>query len=128
MNFELRTLKADDMFLMFSIMSKIGFNDLKETLTPEKMKEITSTFKQGENGEDMSTFLGFNIIFTTVEIVMKNLPHCKKEIYSLLASLSGMTAKDVANLDMGTFTEMIVAVVQKPEFKDFFKAVAKLFN
>lgn len=128
MTFELRNLKADDMFLMFSILSKIGFNDLKETLTPEKMKEFTSAFKKGENGEDLSTFLGFNIMFSAVEIIMKNLPSCKNEIYSLLASLSGMTAKTIADLDMVTFTEMVIAVVRKEEFKDFFKAVAKLFK
>ena len=128
MTFELRTLKADDMFLMFGILSKIGFNDLKETLTAEKLKGITSAFKQGENGEDMSTFVGVNIMFSVVEIIMKNLPSCKNEIYSLLASLSGMTAKKIADLDMVTFTEMIIAVVRKEEFKDFFKAVAKLFN
>ena len=128
MTYELRNLKADDMFLMVSILSKIGFNDLKETLTPEKVKDITSAFKQGDNGEDMSTFVGFNIMFSAVEIIMKNLPSCKNEIYSLLASLSGMTAKEIANLDMVTFTEMVIAVVRKEEFKDFFKAVAKLFN
>ena len=128
MTFELRTLKADDMFLMFGILSKIGFNDLKDTLNPEKVKEITSAFKKNENGEDMSAFVGFNIMFSAVEIIMKNLPSCKNEIYSLLASLSGMTAKTIADLDMVTFTEMIIAVVRKEEFKDFFKAVAKLFN
>ena len=128
MNFELRNLKADDMFLMFGILSKIGFNDLKENLTPEKLKEITSTFKQGENAEDASTFLGFNIVFGAVEIIMKHLPSCKNEIYALLASLSGMTSKEIADLDMVTFTEMVIAVVRKEEFKDFFKAVAKLFN
>ena len=125
MEFELRGLKADDMFLMFGILSKIGFNDLKETLNPEKLKEMTSAMKKGE---DASTFLGFNIVFNAVEIIMKNLPSCKTEIYSLLASLSGMTAKNIADLDMVTFTEMIIAVVQKEEFKDFFKAVAKLFK
>ena len=128
MTFELRNLKADDMFLMFRILSKIGFSDMKETLTPEKVKEITSAFKQGENGEDMSTFLGFNIMFSAVEIITKNLPSCKNEIYSMLASLSGMTATEIADLDMVTFTEMVIAVVRKEEFKDFFKAVAKLFN
>jgi hypothetical protein len=128
MEFELRKLKADDMFLMFGILSKIGFNDLKSVLTPEKVKEVTSAFKQGEDGEDLSTFVGFNIMFSAVEIIMKNLPFCKNEIYSLLASLSGMTAKEIADLDMVTFTEMVIAVVRKEEFKDFFKAVAKLFN
>lgn len=128
MTFELRSLKADDLFLMFSILSKIGFNDIKEILTPEKVKEITSAFNQDGASEDMSTFLGFNIVFSAVEIILKNLPSCKKEIYTLLSSLSGMTPTAIADLDMVTFTEMVIAVVKKEEFKDFFKAVAKLFN
>lgn len=128
MSFELRRLKADDLFLMFNILSKIGFNDLKEILTPEKVKSITSAFNQEEGAEDLSTFLGFNIVFSAVEIILKNLPSCKKEIYTLLSSLSGMTATAIADLDMVTFTEMVIAVVKKEEFKDFFKAVAKLFN
>lgn len=129
MEFELRKLKADDLFPMFTILSKIGFSDLKEILTPEKVKELTSAFNQEEGSDDdLSTFLGFNIIFTVVEIIMKNLPSCKKEIYSLLSSLSGLTVTAIADLDMVTFTEMVIAVVRKEEFKDFFKAVAKLFN
>ena len=128
MTFELRGLKSDDLFMMFSILSKIGFSDLKEILTPEKVKEITSAFKQDEGSDDLSTFLGFNIVLSAVEIIMKNLPSCKKEIYNLLSSLSGMTATAIADLDMVTFTEMVIAVVKKEEFKDFFKAVAKLFN
>ena len=128
MEFELRKLKADDMFPMFTILSKIGFSDLKEILTPEKVKEMTSAFNQEEGSEDLSTFLGFNIIFTAVEIIMKNLPSCKKEIYSLLSSLSGLTATAIADLDMVTFTEMVIAVVRKDEFKDFFKVVSKRFK
>jgi hypothetical protein len=115
---------------MFAILSKIGFKDLKNSLTPDRITEITTAFqKQGDsNANDMSTYLGFNIMLEVVEIIMKNLPSCKVEIYTLLSSLSGMTVKQISNLDMVTFTEMIVAVVQKEEFKDFFKVVAKLFK
>jgi hypothetical protein len=129
LKFELRRLKSDDMFPMFGILSKIGFKELKNSLTPDRVTELTNAFqKQGENTNDMSTYLGFNIMLEAVEIVMKNLPSCKAEIYTLLSSLSGMTVKQIADLDMVTFTEMIVAVVQKEEFKDFFKVVAKLFR
>lgn len=128
--FELRGLKSDDMFPMFGILSKIGFKDLKNSLTPDRVTELTTAFqKQGDSNEnDMSTYLGFNIMLEAVEIIMKNLPSCKMEIYTLLSSLSGMTVKQIADLDMVTFTEMIIAVVQKEEFKDFFKVVAKLFK
>ena len=127
--FELRGLKSDDMFPMFGILSKIGFKDLKNSLTPDRVAELTSAFqKQDGSDADMSTYLGFNIRVEAVEIIMKNLPSCKMEIYTLLSSLSGMTVKQIADLDMVTFTEMIIAVVQKEEFKDFFKVVAKLFK
>jgi hypothetical protein len=129
--FELRGLKSEDMFLMFGILSKIGFKDLTSSLTPDRVKNLTTAFKQDHDESDptdVSTYLGFNIMIEVVETVMKNLPSCKVEIYTLLSSLSGMTAKQIADLDMVTFTEMIIAVVQKEEFKDFFKAVAKLFK
>lgn len=128
--FELRGLKSDDMFPMFGILSKIGFKDLKNSLTPDRVTELTTAFQKQDdpNANDMSTYLGFNIMLEMVEIIMKNLPSCKVEIYTLLSSLSGMTVKQIADLDMVTFTEMVIAVVQKEEFKDFFKVVAKLFK
>lgn len=128
--FELRGLKSDDMFPMFGILSKIGFKDLKNSLTPDRVTELTTAFQKQDdsNANDMSTYLGFNIMLEAVEIIMKNLPSCKVEIYTLLSSLSGMTVKQIADLDMVTFTEMVIAVVQKEEFKDFFKLVAGLFK
>lgn len=132
--FELRELKSSDIFPMFKIMGKIGFKDLKDRLTPDKVKELTSMFKQnantesGADAEEQMMFVGFNIIFEVVEIIMGNLPSCEQEIYSFLAGLSGMKVKDVANLPLATFTEMIVEVLKKEEFKDFFKVVSRLFN
>lgn len=136
--FELRELKSSDIFPMFKIMGKIGFKDLKDKLTPEKVKELTSMFKQNESADaegaepadtdEQMMYIGFNIIFEVVEVIMNNLPSCEQEIYSFLAGLSGMKVKEVANLPLATFTEMIVEVLKKEEFKDFFKAVSRLFN
>lgn len=136
--FELRELKSSDIFPMFKILGKIGFKDLKDKLTPDKVKELTSMFKQDETADadqkesvdtdEQMMFIGFNVIFEVVEIIMNNLPSCEQEIYSFLAGLSGMKVKEVANLPLATFTEMIVEVLKKEEFKDFFKAVSRLFN
>lgn len=136
--FELRELKSSDIFPMFKIMGKIGFKDLKDRLTPDKVKELTAMFKQDEtadadqkesvDADEQMMFIGFNVIFEVVEIIMNNLPNCEQEIYSLLASLSGMKVKEIANLPLMTFTEMIVELLKKEEFKDFFKAVSRLFN
>ena len=133
MEFELRTLKSDDLFPMFGILSKIGFKDLKEIITPDKIKDMKSMISQKDDEDedentDATTMLGVSVVLEVVSIIMKNLPSCKNEIYTFLSGLSGMTVKEIGNLDMVTFTEMIVAVVQKQEFKDFFKVVSKLFK
>jgi hypothetical protein len=120
------------MFPMFGILSKIGFKDLKNELTPEKVKKLSSMFdqKEGEAGKtgEVETYIGFNVILNFVEIILKNLPYCENEIYKFLSGLSGMSENDIKNLDMATFTEMLIDVVQKEEFKDFFKVVSKLFK
>jgi hypothetical protein len=133
--FELRELKSSDIFPMFKIMGKIGFKDLKDKMTPDKVKELTSVFKQNESddsesvgAEEQMMFVGFNVVFEVVEVIMNNLPSCEQDIYSFLAGLSGMKVKEIANLPLVTFTEMIVEVLKKEEFKDFFKVVSRLFN
>lgn len=129
MDFELRKLKSDDIFPMIGILSKVGFKDIQTILTPEKMKEMMKVFNRKEDEEvNMTTVLGMNIIFEVVSIIMRNLPSCKKEIYSFLSGLSGMKEEEIAELDIATFTEMIVSVIQKEEFKDFFKVVSRLFK
>lgn len=136
MEFELRCLKSDDLFSMFTILSKIGFKDIKGMLTPDSVKDLVKAFKESEQDDktdeqddiDFSTIVGFNMMFEVLDILMRNLPVCKNDVYSFLASLSGMGVSEIADLEMVTFTEMVIAVVQKEEFKDFFKAVAKLFK
>lgn len=126
--FELRELRSADLFPMFAILSKIGFKDLKDSLSADTISGLLESVKSEESEDTKVTALGFSIIMEVVEVIMKNLPHCEKEIYTFLAGLSGMTAKEIAELPMVTFTEMIIAVIQKDEFKDFFKVVSGLFK
>lgn len=131
--FELRELKSSDIFPMFKIMGKIGFKDFKDKLTPENTKQIMTVFSENKEGEetskdDLLAFVGVNLVADILEVIVSNLPSCEQDIYTLLAGLAGMKPKDIANLPMVTFTEMIVAVVKKEEFKDFFRVVSKLFK
>lgn len=49
-------------------------------------------------------------------------------IYQLLSGLSGMNKKEIAALPMNVFLSMIIDVIKKEEFKDFFQDVVGLFN
>lgn len=133
--FDLRELKSSDIFPMCKIMGKIGFKEFRDKLTPDNTKKIMTTFnkKDGKDEkektkDDMVAFVGVNLVADIAEIIIKNLPSCEQDIYNFLSGLSGMKPKQIENLPLVTFTEMIIAVIQKDEFKDFFKVVSKLFK
>lgn len=121
--YTLRTLTADDMFPMFQIISKIGIKEFKHSFdNPEIIKAF-----RAEGGTNIES-LGVEIAFDMAGVLMGNLPVAKDSIYTFLASVASMTKQEIAALPMDVFFEMIVDVIKKEEFKDFFKAVKRLLK
>ena len=126
--YELRNLTADDMFPMFQIISKIGVREFKSCFEAPEVKAMVGKMASGETKQADLTSVGMTIAMEIASLLVSNLANCKNDIYLLLSQLSGMTTKDIANLPMVTFVEMIIDVIRKEEFKDFFQAVSKLFK
>ena len=125
--FELRNLEADDMFPMFQIISKVGIKEFKACFESDAVKGAVASIADGKNNKTDVAAVGMMIGLDIAGILMANIGKAKEDIYCLLANLSGMTRDQIAKLPMLTFTEMVIAVVKKEEFKDFFQAVTKLF-
>ena len=126
--YELRKLTADDVFPMFQIISKIGIKEFKRCFDSPDVKEVVAKAASGEDGQADLTSVGMAVAFDLASVIVSNLGSCKNDIYLLLSQLSGLKTKDIAELPMVTFFEMIIDVIKKEEFKDFFQAVAKLFK
>lgn len=124
--YELRNLTADDVFPMFQIVSKIGIKEFKTCFDTPEIKEVIAKVGAGEDA-DLNT-VGVFVALDIASLVIGNLPKCKDDIYLLLSQLSGMNKKEIADLPLATFVQMIGDVVRKAEFKDFFQVVAKLFR
>ena len=120
-NYELRKLEAKDIAPMASIINKIGWKQFKETF---KQSDI----KADKDGMIDLTALGMAVGFDIVGIVMANYEKCQADIFGFLASLSGLKVKQIESLSPAEFAEMVIDVVQKEEFKDFFMVVSKLFK
>lgn len=116
--YTLRNLEAKDVFIVSKILSQIGLKEFKEAFD---LKLFSSEEKDIEA-------VGMAVFFDMSQVLLGNLPKCEKDIYSFLASLSGMTAKEIESLPMNTFIEMVIDVFRKEEFTDFFKLVSKLFK
>lgn len=120
--YELRTLCAEDIFPMFKIISKIGIKEFKSCFESEDVKAVI-------NGEqaDLNT-VGLAVAVDIAGVIMANIPCAKEDIYLFLEQISGMSKDDIRELPIPIFAEMIIDVVKKEEFKDFFGVVSKLFK
>jgi hypothetical protein len=126
--FELRQLTADDIFPMFQIISKIGVREFKSCFESEEVRKAIMDMASGAKDQANVSAVGLTVAVDIAGVIISNLYKCKDDIYQLLSQLSGMKTKEIANLPMPTFLEMIVAVVKKEEFKDFFQGVTKLLK
>ena len=115
--FDLRPLQAKDIAPMASIINKIGW------------KEFKATFQSAE-GKDMTDLnaLGMTVAFDIVGIILANYGKCQKDVFDFLASLTWLTPEQIESLPLSEFAEMVIQVVEKEEFKDFFLVVSKLFK
>lgn len=115
MDLNLRTLMYTDIMPMFNILSKVGFKDLKNKITPEMLKGDTNQ-------------IGFVIIMALSESVLENIQACEEDLINFMASVAQTDTETIRGMTMVEFTELFVAIMQKDDFKDFFKVVSKLFK
>ena len=122
--YTLRKLEAKDIAPMASILSKIGLKEVKNCFSPDDMKAIAG----GEGGIEAVGAVGVSVAFEIAGVILSNYERCQNDVFSFLASLSGMDIKQIESLPLGTFAEMVIDVVKKEDFKDFMKVVSKLFK
>lgn len=125
-NYTLRSLKADDIFLVVKLINKIGFKEMKGCFNTEEVRTAISSTASGKE-VDLSA-VGMTVTLEIVGQILEHLPDCKNEIYTLLSALSGIAKEDIAEMPTSTFTKMVMEVIRKEEFRDFFRDVFGSFK
>lgn len=115
----MRRLRADDLFTMMRILSKIGVNDLRSVM-PNK-----TAVQRVREGSESAESLGVTVALMLADKLLARLPDCKAEIYTLLADLSGKTPAEIAALDMVVFAEAVFTLMVSEDFRDFFTRLMK---
>lgn len=122
-----RKLGAPDVFLMFKILGKIGISEFTGCLDKDSVKKLLANLTGNGNGDNV-TVVGISVMLEAANVILGNLPKCEQEIYQMLANTSNLSVKQVKELDMITFMEMVVDFVKKEEFRDFVGVASRLFN
>lgn len=110
-----RPLKSTDIFLLVSIISKIGTRNLMRCFNVEEGMEIIESCTE-KNAEK----LGQLVFFGVLDVVMERLEYCENGICKLLASLYEMPEKEIKDLGATEYLNMLIDVVKDENFVDFF--------
>ena len=138
--YQLRELCAEDMFPMFTIIRKIGLRELKDCFSKETIEGLVEVFmngaktkaKEGEETQD-NTLVAAGIsvlpsVLDVVDVLLVNIPKCEHDFYKFLANISNLKVEEIKKLKPADFVGMIIDVIKKEEFKDFFKVVSESFK
>ena len=127
MEYEMRNLQATDIFSIVKILNGIGLKNIKEAINIEEINKIRQGMTE-DNASAITSQVGVNVVMSIATVILENLPKVENNLYNFIGSVIDMKAKDVAKMDMGEFMDVLIAIIQKEEFKDFFKRASKLIK
>lgn len=132
--YEFRTLTSKDLFLIIKLVKKIGLDELAKVFEMKNIKSIidislrTEEAEEAEYSNENEYIVGLNIMLDVAQIIVERLDCCENEIYDLLSAASNLNKKQVQELDLDVFIEMIIDFVKLEDFQKLFTKVASLFK
>ena len=127
MNYEMRKLQATDIFSVVKILNGIGLKNIKESIDFDEINKIRKGMTE-DNADEVTSKVGVNVVMSIATVILENLPKIENDLYDFIGSVIGVKSKDVAKMDMVDFMDILINIIQKEEFKDFFKRASKLIK
>ena len=127
MEYTMRNLQAADIFSVIKILNGIGLKNIKEAINLDEINNLRKGMTE-DNADVITSQVGLNVVMSIATIILENLPNVESDLYNFIGSVIDMKAKDVAKMDMSEFMDLLITIIQKEEFKDFFKRASKLIK
>lgn len=139
--YKMRKLRASDIPLFARIVGKIGIDELMSCYGDEDFTDMLVKLKnrrqvlsgddtggeRGSAGNDQF-ILGAAVVTRIVNKVILNLDGCMQEVFRLVGNLAGITADEVAGLDLEVFMTMVVKVITENNIGNFIRAARVLLK
>lgn len=122
-----RKLEATDIAPMAAVISKIGIDQFTECFA--STGDLAQIFRdKTKTKEAITNIAGMKIAFKIANIILAHYGDCQADIFSLLASVSGLTVEEISKFSPATFAKMLIDFIKMDDFADFFKVALELFN
>lgn len=141
MKFKMRELMGDDLFVLLNIVSRLGIKEdilkLFQGSSDMVSAQQVEALKKKHKGDDAALEKALNELLTKAfegrgmammaELlvrVLENLVHVKDDLNKLLADVCGVTPKQIKELGLKDYTELVVGFFKKPDLVDFMRLLA----
>lgn len=103
--YEFRKLGALDIAPMCKIIGKIGITEFGKCFESETVLNLIKQMKGQQNAAQIQDIAGLQVVLEIANIIVCHIPEVEKDIFALLASVSGLTVETIKAFDLATFTE-----------------------
>lgn len=121
---EMRELRGDDLFTVLSILGKLNVKDDLVAAYEQNAKE--SNNKKLTDAEVEAR--GVRVMATVIQRVLLNISVVRDDINSLLADLTGKSTKEITELGIVEYTNLVIQLFKRPEFREVFTSAASLLT
>ena len=128
MEYTIRKPKATDLFVVSKIMKGIGLKNISSAFSNEEVSLIKNSIKDGKVSDEMLSKVGLLITISIGDLILERLEFVENDVFKFIANLTGMKVKDVEDLPLTDFAEILMAIIKEPDFVDFIKVVLKSFK
>ena len=115
-----RSLKGKDLYLMTTIIGKIGVRNIARCMNAVEVREAAKE-NEDKTEEERADIIGELIFYGLVDVIFERLEKCEVTITKLLARLYDMPESEVEELDANDYLDMFIDVVKGENFADFFR-------
>ena len=128
MEYTLRKPKATDLFVVSKIIKGIGLKNIADCFNSDEIKVIRNSVSGEKVSSETLNQAGITIVLSIGELILNRLDNVKNDVIKFMSCLSGLKIKEVEDLPITEFAEMLMAIIKEPDFVDFIKVVLKSFK
>lgn len=138
---EIRKPKSTDLFVVSKILSKIGLKNIINCLNAKELMELRAkmikenevTDKKGKVTQTDFTDsqrieYGTAMVANIGDLILNNLEDVKDDLNRYISNLTGLSIKEIEDLSIVPYGEILMQIIKEPDFVDFIKVVLKSFK
>lgn len=125
MDLQMRPLKANDAMDILNLLGKLNVVEgIKDIFNGEKRDKIIE-FAQDAEDEEKATQIGLLVFAELADLIVKNVPQHRAEVYALLADVYQTDVQTIENLTIKDFAKLIIDFLKHEDFSELLESVTQ---